>query len=101
MARKPLAAAANLNSSPTRGALPQGKKACANPGSVYIYAPPDMVAPKHARLHRDLFERGLAKPFTGTPPLFGHEAFTHAPLNAAGDVAVRIAELLAARSQKG
>lgn len=71
-------------------------EACANPASVYIYAPPDMVAPKHARLHRDLFERGLAKPFTGTPPLFGHEAFTHAPLNAAGDIATRIEGLLAA-----
>ena len=37
----------------------------------------------------------LAKPFTAAPPLFGHEPFTHAPLNVAADLAARIAELMA------
>ena len=70
-------------------------EACANPGSVYIYAPEEMVSDKHARLHRELYERGVAKPFTAAPPLFGHEPFTHAPLNVAADLAARIAELMA------
>jgi mitochondrial fission protein ELM1 len=64
-------------------------EATANTGPVYIYAPDGMVAPKHARLHRDLYAAGLAKPFTGT-----YEEWSHPPHNAADAVAARIVELL-------
>ncbi|MSO98593.1 MAG: nucleoside-diphosphate sugar epimerase [Rhodospirillaceae bacterium] len=64
-------------------------EACANPGSVYIYAPADMVSPKHARLHRELYALGAARPFDGM-----HTPFSHAPLNAATAVAGRIEELI-------
>ncbi|MBL8630921.1 MAG: mitochondrial fission ELM1 family protein [Rhodospirillaceae bacterium] len=65
-------------------------EACANPGPVYIYAPAGMVTKKHARLHHDLYASGYARAFDGT-----YDSWRHAPLNAAGDVAARIAELLA------
>jgi hypothetical protein len=64
-------------------------EACANPGPVYIYAPEGMVTKKHARLHRDLYAGGYARPFDGT-----YDSWRHEPLNAAGDVAARIAGLL-------
>ncbi|MDX2145404.1 MAG: mitochondrial fission ELM1 family protein [Rhodospirillaceae bacterium] len=65
-------------------------EACANPNAVFIYAPPDMAAPKHARLHAELYALGAAKPFHGLVA-----PFTHAPVNAAEAIADRIAELLA------
>ncbi|MBL8642413.1 MAG: mitochondrial fission ELM1 family protein [Rhodospirillaceae bacterium] len=69
-------------------------EACANTGPVYIYAPRGMVSAKHARLHRDLFALGAARPFS----LWHHggtfEDWTHAPVNAAAEVAQRIAGLL-------
>jgi len=65
-------------------------EACAGTAGAYIYAPPGMVAPKHARLHAELYRAGLAKPFTGV-----YEPFAHAPLNAAAAVAARIEGLLA------
>ncbi|MDR3435406.1 mitochondrial fission ELM1 family protein [Telmatospirillum sp.] len=60
-------------------------EACANGGPVYIFAPPELVSAKHARLHRSLFEQGFARPLGGdmTP-------WTHPPLNAAADVAAEI-----------
>lgn len=64
-------------------------EACATPAPVYIYAPDGMVAPKHARLHRQLYEAGLARPFAGT-----FERWTHPPLNAAGEIAHKIDELI-------
>lgn len=57
-------------------------EACASSAPVYIFAPPGMVAPKHARLHEELFRLGLARPLTGA-----FERWTHPPLNAARDIA--------------
>ncbi len=57
-------------------------EACANGGPVYIYAPPGLVNGKHARLHALLYERRLARPLGADTT-----AWTHAPLNAAADVA--------------
>ena len=65
------------------------------PGEVKTRLIPALGAEGAARLHRELYERGVAKPFTAAPPLFGHEPFTHAPLNVAADLAARIAELMA------
>lgn len=60
-------------------------EACANGGAVYIFSPPGLVGGKHARLHASLFSGGYARPLGGdlTP-------WTHAPLNASGDVAREI-----------
>jgi hypothetical protein len=60
-------------------------EACANGGPVYIFSPPGLVNEKHARLHGLLYELGYARPLGGdiTP-------WTHAPLNAAMDVAREI-----------
>jgi len=57
-------------------------EACASDRPVYIYAPEGMVAPKHGRLHADLYRRGLARPLEGRL-----DQWTHPPLNAAVDVA--------------
>jgi hypothetical protein len=65
-------------------------EACANPNAVYIYAPAGLVAPKHARLHAELYALGAAWPFTGV-----HEPFSHPPLNSADAIAARIAEVMA------
>ncbi len=66
-------------------------EACATPAPVFIYAPPGLVVPKHARLHRELYERGFARPFDG------HWAeWDHPPLNAATDIAQALAPLIAA-----
>ncbi len=67
-------------------------EACASPAPVYIYAPEGMVVPKHARLHRQLYEGGYARAFGR-----GGERWTHAPLNAAGEVAHKIDELIRRR----
>lgn len=56
-------------------------EACASGRPVYIYAPEGMVVPKHARLHAELYRRGLARPLEGRL-----EEWTHPPLNAAEDV---------------
>ena len=64
-------------------------EACAAPGSVYIFAPAGVVAPKHARLHRQLYDLGAARPFDGR-----FDDWRHSPLNAAGDVAGAIDELI-------
>lgn len=63
-------------------------EACAAPAPVLIFAPPGMVAAKHARLHGELVAAGYAR-MLGTPPA------AHPPLNAAGPVAKRIREVLA------
>jgi uncharacterized protein len=60
-------------------------EACATPGPVYIHAPKALTTLKHGRLHAELFERGLARPFDGT-----YEEWTHPPLNAAKDIAAGI-----------
>lgn len=40
-------------------------EACATGKPVYIFAPSELIAPKHARLHRRLFDGGYAQPFEG------------------------------------
>ncbi len=64
-------------------------EACAASAPVYIYAPEGMVAPKHARLHRDLYAENFARPFDG-----GSEPWTHPALNAATVVAQKIDGLI-------
>ncbi len=66
-------------------------EACAQPGPVFIFAPPSWVSAKHARLHAELFALGYAR------PLEADKAFPlwrHPPLNPAGTVAERIRTLL-------
>lgn len=64
-------------------------EACATAAPVYIYAPEGMVAAKHARLHRHLYDATFARPFDGTfTPL------AHPPLNAADEIAHKIEELI-------
>jgi hypothetical protein len=67
-------------------------EACAGTNAVYIAAPEGITAPKHARLHAELYARGAAKPFDGRLA-----PFTHAPVNAAEAIAARIVEMLTAR----
>jgi mitochondrial fission protein ELM1 len=60
-------------------------EACATDKPVYVYAPGDMAAPKHRRLHEELYRLGLARPFADRV-----DTWTHPPLNAANDIAAAI-----------
>lgn len=60
-------------------------EACATRAPVYIYAPKALTAHKHARLHAELYEAGYARPLGDT-----FEAWTHPPLDTAGEVAAEI-----------
>ncbi len=60
-------------------------EACAQENPVYIYAPRKLVAHKHAKLHKELYERGFARRLEGVL-----ENWTHPPLNAAGAIAAEI-----------
>jgi len=60
-------------------------EACAGTQPVYLYAPAGFATAKHERLHRDLIEGGLVRRFEGRI-----ETWSHAPLNAAGQVADEI-----------
>ncbi|MDX2222099.1 MAG: ELM1/GtrOC1 family putative glycosyltransferase, partial [Rhodospirillaceae bacterium] len=64
-------------------------EACATPGPVWIAADAEFTAPKHQRLHDELYRLGYARPFTGR-----FETWSHPPLNAAADVAAAIHTLL-------
>ena len=64
-------------------------EACAGNGPVYIYAPPALTVPKHARLHAELYQLGYARPLTGE-----YEAWSHPPLNPAIEVAAEIKKRL-------
>jgi mitochondrial fission protein ELM1 len=64
-------------------------EACASPAPVYIYAPNEITTPKHQRLHRELYDLGLARPFDEK-----FEDWVHPPLNAANDIADQIEELI-------
>ena len=64
-------------------------EACAGTGPVYIYAPPALTTPKHARLHDDLYEKGYARPLTGD-----YEDWTHPTLNPAQEIAAAIRQRL-------
>ena len=69
-------------------------EACAGTGPVYIYAPAGLTAPKHGRLHQELFDRGYARPLTGDMADGGYQQWSHAPLNAATDIARAIRDRL-------
>ncbi|WP_404385595.1 mitochondrial fission ELM1 family protein [Caenispirillum salinarum] len=64
-------------------------EACGTQGPVFIWAPPNFAAPKHERLHQELYRLGYAKPLTG-----GFVDWTHPPLNAARDIALAVRENL-------
>lgn len=66
-------------------------EACATAAPVYLFAPADLVAPKHARLHAQLYGRGLARPLEAGGRL---QEWHHPPLNAAQDIAAAILEKL-------
>jgi len=64
-------------------------EACAGTGPVYIFAPPALTVPKHARLHAVLYNKDYAKPFDGS-----FEKWSHPPLNPASEIAAAIRERL-------
>lgn len=64
-------------------------EACGTQGPVFIWSPPGFAAPKHERLHQDLYRLGVAKPLTG-----GFIDWAHPPLNAARDIALAVRENL-------
>ena len=66
-------------------------EACVSPAPVYIYAPASLVTPKHARFHGALYEGGYARPLSARL-----EHWSHAPLDAAGEVAAEIKRRLSA-----
>ncbi|CUW39913.1 putative nucleoside-diphosphate-sugar epimerase [Magnetospirillum sp. XM-1] len=66
-------------------------EACASAAPVFIWAPEGWAAPKHARLHAQLYRAGLARPLDGAAGLAGWE---RPRLNAAQEVARIIAERL-------
>ncbi len=64
-------------------------EACATGKPVYIFAPPGIVKPAFARLHRELFGLGMARPLG--------EAFaqwSYPPLNAAAEIAAEVRKRL-------
>ena len=61
-------------------------EACATGKPVYIFAPDDLITPKHGRLHQTLFDGGYAKPFDGSIDL----AWRPNTLNVATDIASEI-----------
>jgi len=66
-------------------------EACAGTAPVYIYAPSDWIAPKHGRLHEDLYRGGYARPLGEVLELWDHPQ-----LNPANEIAAAIrARLLA------
>lgn len=66
-------------------------EACASAAPVFIWAPEGWAAPKHARLHAQLYRAGLARPLAGAVSL---ECWERPRLNAAQDVARAIRERL-------
>lgn len=64
-------------------------EACGTQGPVFIWAPPGFAAPKHVRLHEDLYRLGYARPLTGA-----FTDWTHPPLNAAREIALAVRENL-------
>jgi len=70
-------------------------EACATSKPVYIFTPKALISPKHARLHTALYANGFAEPFDQVKAL---DDWTHAPLNAAADIADEIKKRLARSS---
>lgn len=73
----------------TGDSVSMASEACATQAPVYIYAPPGLITPKHARLHQNLYALGLAEPLAGT-----YRPWTHPSLNAATDIAATIRRAL-------
>jgi mitochondrial fission protein ELM1 len=57
---------------------------------VFIAAPAAITAAKHRRLHKELYDAGLARPFDGT-----YAVWAHPPLNAAAEIAAAAEKLIA------
>lgn len=76
----------------TGDSVSMASEACATDVPVYLYAPPELISPKHARLHRHLYALGLAEPLTGR-----FQPWEHPSLNAANDIAKMIRLSLATR----
>jgi mitochondrial fission protein ELM1 len=74
----------------TGDSVSMAAEACATGKGVFIAAPADITAPKHQRLHRELYDTGYARPFSGT-----YAAWAHAPLNAAGEIAAAVEHWMA------
>ena len=70
-------------------------EACATDRPVYIHAPSGTVSAKHARLHRQLFDLGVAKPLGEAL-----EDWKHPPLNPAADIATAIRRILVQNEMK-
>jgi hypothetical protein len=64
-------------------------EACYVSRPVYIYAPGELCVPKHARLHRDLYGGGYARPLSGSL-----ENWTHSSLDTSGDISAEIKKRL-------
>ena len=62
-------------------------EACAVGKPVYIFAPKKLTVHKHGKLHQDLYAKGYARPLESVDAL---EDWSHAPLNAADEVAAEI-----------
>ena len=73
----------------TGDSVSMASEACATRTSVCIYAPPDLVTPRHARFHRHLYALGMAVPLSGPCTMWQHP-----PLNAAIDIARMVRLLL-------
>ena len=69
----------------TGDSVSMASEACATPKPVYIYAPKALTTHKHGKLHRDLFDKGFARPLADS-----FEQWSHEPLNAAADIAAEI-----------
>lgn len=79
----------------TGDSVSMASEACASGAPVFIYAPPELITDKHARLHRHLFALGMAAPLED-----GHfRQWEHPRLNAAGDIARAIRAALAEKRE--
>lgn len=65
-------------------------EACATGKPVYIFAPPAIVKPAFGRLHRELYDLGMARPLAES-----FEDWRYPPLNTAAGIAAEIKARLA------
>ncbi len=65
-------------------------EACATGKPVYIFAPPAIIKPAFARLHRELYDLGMARPLAET-----FEDWSYPPLDTAAVIAAEIKARLA------
>lgn len=79
----------------TGDSVSMASEACATDVPVYLYAPPELISPKHDRLHKHLYALGLAEPLTGR-----FQPWEHPSLNAANDIAKMIRLSLASRESQ-